>query len=105
MLGVELGDDGFDDVVEDFPLVEVVPGVAQDEEVAVVDAGAAVEEGAGGKHLEQAHHATIRQRDPLTAQLETQALVGGQELLGELHLVEEGPPAGVEVRRRQQRLR
>ena len=59
VLGVELGDDGFNDVVEDLALVEVVPGVAQDEEVAVVNAAAAVEESAGGEQLEQAHHATV----------------------------------------------
>ena len=43
MLAVVRVDDRVDDLLEQLDLVEVVPDVAQDEEVAVVDARAAVE--------------------------------------------------------------
>ena len=43
VLAVVRVDDRVDDLLEELDLVEVVPDVAQDEEVAVVDAGAAVE--------------------------------------------------------------
>src|SRR5438105_4671105 len=81
MILIELVHHRTDDLLEQLDLIEVIPDVLQDEEVAVVDLVTTVENGAGGKELHQLDDAAIGDRNSLGTNLEDEPLVARQKLL------------------------
>ena len=103
MIAIPAVDDRADDLLEDLGLVEVVPDVLEDEEVAVVGLIAPVDDGAGGEQLEQLDDAPIGDRDALGADLEDEPLVLGQKVFGERQVRVEALVQAVQIARREER--
>src|SRR5437868_108244 len=75
MLAVVFLQRGPDDVLEQRDLVDAVPYVLEDEEVAVVDLRPPVEDRAGREQLQELDHAPVADAHALGADLEDETLV------------------------------